>query len=294
LQLLPEEFGKNRGERDLHYSFSSPLRDQALTLNALITAAPDNEQIGIIARQLSAELRQADYVSTQDASFALLSLGKLARQVANSNAQVSVWAGGKKIGEGPVVELGKEWLGKSVELRAKDGRAFYFWEASGLSSTGKVKEEDKLIKVRRSFFTRNGAPITNLSVKQGDLLVVRITLEMSARSIMPAADAQVLSDQRVSNVVVTDMLPAGLEIENPRLGRLPDIDWIKDADDPEYTDFRDDRVNFFVDAKPQPQHFYYVVRAVSKGKFKLGPVSADAMYSGEYHSYHGAGSFVIE
>jgi uncharacterized protein YfaS (alpha-2-macroglobulin family) len=32
-----------------------------------------------------------------------------------------------------------------------------------------------------------------------------------------------------------------------------------------------------------------LARAVSKGTFKLGPVSADAMYNAEYHSYNGAG-----
>jgi len=35
--------------------------------------------------------------------------------------------------------------------------------------------------------------------------------------------------------------------------------------------------------------FYYTVRAVSPGTFKMGPVSADAMYNGEYHSYWGGG-----
>jgi len=35
--------------------------------------------------------------------------------------------------------------------------------------------------------------------------------------------------------------------------------------------------------------YYYAVRAVSPGIYKMGPVSADAMYNGEYHSYNGAG-----
>jgi uncharacterized protein YfaS (alpha-2-macroglobulin family) len=29
---------------------------------------------------------------------------------------------------------------------------------------------------------------------------------------------------------------------------------------------------------------YYAVRAVSLGNYKMGPVSADAMYNGEYYS----------
>ena len=40
--------------------------------------------------------------------------------------------------------------------------------------------------------------------------------------------------------------------------------------------------------------FYYLVRAVSKGTFKMGPVSADAMYNGEIYSYNGSGVVIVE
>ena len=56
-----------------------------------------------------------------------------------------------------------------------------------------------------------------------------------------------------------------------------------------HLDVRDDRIHFFVDANYNKQTYYYAVRAVSPGKYKMGPVSADAMYNGEYHSYNGAG-----
>jgi alpha-2-macroglobulin len=35
------------------------------------------------------------------------------------------------------------------------------------------------------------------------------------------------------------------------------------------------------------------VRAVSPGVFKMGTVSADAMYNGEYHSYNGGGTLKV-
>jgi len=54
-------------------------------------------------------------------------------------------------------------------------------------------------------------------------------------------------------------------------------------------DVRDDRINFFTNLYSTKQTFYYAVRAVSPGSYKMGPVSADAMYNGEYHSYNGAG-----
>jgi alpha-2-macroglobulin len=98
-----------------------------------------------------------------------------------------------------------------------------------------------------------------------------------------------LSKQAVANIVITDMLPAGLEIENPRVGAVAELNWIKDNTEPSYLDIRDDRINFFTSTDGAVHHYYYLVRAVTKGVFKLGPVSADAMYNGEYHSYNGAG-----
>jgi alpha-2-macroglobulin len=67
------------------------------------------------------------------------------------------------------------------------------------------------------------------------------------------------------------------------------MEWIKDGVSPTAMDVRDDRISFFIDAKTFKQIYYYAVRAVSPGIFRMGPVSADAMYNGEYHSYNGAG-----
>jgi hypothetical protein len=82
---------------------------------------------------------------------------------------------------------------------------------------------------------------------------------------------------------------AGFEIENPRTKEIPGMEWIKDANTPTALDVRDDRINLFVDVKSSRQIYYYAVRAVSPGNYRMGPVSAEAMYNGEYHSYNGAG-----
>jgi uncharacterized protein YfaS (alpha-2-macroglobulin family) len=93
--------------------------------------------------------------------------------------------------------------------------------------------------------------------------------------------------------VVTDILPAGFEIENPRTKEIPGMEWIKNASEPEALDVRDDRINLFVDLHNGRQVYYYAVRAVTPGTFKIGPVGADAMYNGEYHSYNGGGVVMI-
>ena len=71
------------------------------------------------------------------------------------------------------------------------------------------------------------------------------------------------------------------------------MEWIKDDAIPLAMDIRDDRINLFVNAYNIVQNYYYTVRAVSPGVLKMGPVSADAMYNGEYHSYNGGGMIKV-
>jgi uncharacterized protein YfaS (alpha-2-macroglobulin family) len=97
-----------------------------------------------------------------------------------------------------------------------------------------------------------------------------------------------LTENYIENVAISDILPAGFEIENPRLTTLPPgMDYPNSRSYPEYLDIRDDRINMFVNVSRYTNYYYYLVRAVSPGEFKMGPVGADAMYNGEYHSYSG-------
>jgi len=279
-EVLPTQFTPEKSRRELGDSFASPIRDEALALNALLEADPTNPQVNSIARQLSRQVRAAGYLNTQERAFALLALGKIARKSQASTATATIAAGGKTLGQ----FTGKDLTVNNVAnyqllLKASGaGALYYFWEAEGISASGRVREEDSYLKVRRQFLTRTGQPVGTASFRQNDLVVVKLTIQ--------AADAA----GEVKNVAITDLLPAGLEIENPRLGVTREIGFVTNAAQPDYLDVRDDRINLFTTATPTPKVFYYLARAVSKGTFKLGPVSADAMYNAEYHSYNGAGT----
>ena len=84
----------------------------------------------------------------------------------------------------------------------------------------------------------------------------------------------------LQNVVVIDMLPAGFEIENPRLATRYRAPWTERRDyTPDYIDIRDDRLIFFGAFNyQQEQKFYYPLRVVTEGTFTVPPVSAEAMY----------------
>ena len=278
--MLPQAFAGETSVAVTGGSFYSPLRDEAIALNCLIEAEPNNAQIPVMAKHVSSRLKNERYLSTQENAFGFLSMGKLARGANSSNITASVKLNGKEIGTmtgRPLQLTASQLTGGTVQVSANgSGRLYYYWTAEGIGNGTGVKEEDNYLKVRKRFYNRNGQLITGNSFEQNDLVIVAITLENAY-------------DRRIDNVVITDMLPAGFEIENPRTKEIPGMSWIKNESYPEHLDVRDDRINLFTSFGSGSQTYYYAVRAVSPGTYQMGPVMADAMYNGEYHSYNGAG-----
>jgi len=284
-EVLPPAFSGEKSKRVFGGSFHSYIRDEALALNVLLEVDKDNPQVGIMARHLSQALNDERYLNTQERAFSFLALGKIAKQNASSNIKATVKSGAKTISEykNKTLKLTSKEL-DSNELRIEtsgNGSLFYFWETEGISIDGSYREEDSFLKVRKRFFDRKGKLISGNTFHQNDLIIVNLSIQASNNKI-------------VENVAMTDILPAGFEIENPRITEVPGTDWIKNAATSEYTEIRDDRISYFMTVENGVQNYYYVVRAVSKGTFQMGPVGADAMYNGEYHSYSGGGTVVIK
>ena len=282
-QLLPKDYAIENTQKQTGGSFASPIRNLAISLNSLVESDPDNLEIPKLARILSQAIKTSPYLSTQESVFSFLALGKIARKNGESNVTASLIADNKSLASftGNDLNLQKGIAGKVINISAKGkGGLYYFAQQEGLSATGSYVEEDNFLKVRRQFLNRNGEPI-NGALKQNQLVVVKVSVSSTVGT-------------PVENVVVTDMLPAAFEIENPRLNEDRNMTWIKNASTPQHFDIRDDRINFYTTADATEKTFYYLVRVVSRGKFVLGPVSADAMYNGDYRSYSGGGNVVVD
>ena len=279
-EILPPAFIGEIPEHSLTGSFYSAIRDEALSLNVLMDIDPGNRQVGIMSQHLSAQLKKEHYLSTQENVFSILALGKVARMANKTAATATIMANGRKIGttDGQPLTINvKDYANQTLNIQVKGRGGFYYsWEFNGITTDGSYKDEDSYMRVRRTFYDRDGHEISSNNFRQNDLVVVRITVEAERSG-------------EIDNVAITDMLPAGFEIENTRLTEMPAMKWIKDNAEPQYRDVRDDRINLFTTVTQKPQYFYYMVRAVSPGTYQLGPVQADAMYDGSYHSYHGAG-----
>ncbi|MFI5135888.1 MAG: alpha-2-macroglobulin, partial [Chitinophagales bacterium] len=283
--LLPGAWANERSQREFGGSFYSELRDEALALYVLEEVDPNNPQVPVMSQHLSQKLKKDSWYSTQERAFSFLALGKIAHKAAQSNITATISVNAKTVGNfnGNDLTVSDGVSNQNVTIQTSgSGTLYYFWEVSGIDVSGKVKEEDSYLKVRRQYLDRYGHLIDAMNVQQNDLVVVKLSVQTVDYS------------SSVENVAVTDLLPAGFEIENPRISSIPEMDWVKDASPYDYLDIRDDRLTFFCTANSTVKNFYYVVRAVSAGTFVQGPVSADAMYNGEYHSYWGAGKVVVK
>ncbi|OOG61951.1 hypothetical protein B0E46_14215 [Rhodanobacter sp. B04] len=130
------------------------------------------------------------------------------------------------------------------------------------------------VDVRRSYFTTDGKPWDGDKLKEGDTLIVELTIE--ARMDMPDA-------------LVTDLLPGGLEVENLNLGGAQqwagvvidgiDLDQHTDAADIVHEEYRDDRYAAALKLRRgDAAHVFYLVRAVTPGTYTVPPPLVEDMY----------------
>jgi uncharacterized protein YfaS (alpha-2-macroglobulin family) len=268
--------------RDTGGHFASNVRDLSIILDALVTAAPQSSRIPILVSRIAEKTMGGRWGSTQENAFALLAIGKAAASKAIQNSKVKI-----SLGDGTVVPFVGEVLLKTPELLKGEVRievsgkdeVTYAWEAVGIIKDPESLQQDKGIQVRRRFLDHNGDPVDFSNITQGALVVAEIKIKSATSTL--------------ENVVITDLLPAGLEIENTRLSTSASLPWIKQDIKLDYLDIRDDRINIFLTVPTDEKTYYYTTRAVTVGNFKVPAIRAEAMYDPEIYSEADSGRIKI-
>ncbi|MFA6233492.1 MAG: alpha-2-macroglobulin family protein, partial [Bacteroidota bacterium] len=278
-QMIPGMFQAELPARESGGSFDSELRANAMMLNVLLEVDPGSKQIPDMLRWIAG--RAEHMYSTQETAFVMLALGKAARRAASSDMTVAVMVDGKKRAgyDGKSVTVSEKELGSgAVTLKASGkGEIYYYWSAEGIRKTGNVVEADAGMQVRRAWYDyRTKQSLSPNDLRQGQLVVCKISLGGEGRS--------------VDNVVVTDIIPAGCEIENTRLRASTDLDWpVANPLNVQYMDVRDDRIILFTSLDGSgTKEYLYLMRVVNEGAFALPPIAAEAMYDPSFHSYNGS------
>jgi uncharacterized protein YfaS (alpha-2-macroglobulin family) len=140
-------------------------------------------------------------------------------------------------------------------------------------------------KIERNYFTLDGKAADVTKAKQNDRFAV----------VLKITEAK----PEYGHIMVADYLPAGLEIDNPHLvssGDKNTLDWIEDGEEPENTEFRDDRFTAAIDRKSDDKAVFtvaYVVRAVSPGKYVLPQAYVEDMYNPSRYGRSGTGTVEV-
>jgi len=274
-ETIPPAFKPENAERLTGDSFDSEARSNAIMLNVLVEVEPNNKQIPYIVKYLSQMMN--NIYSTQERAFTFVGLGKAARIVALGDVSVDIVDGEKVLGstDGKDLIVNIDNSHKSVSLKTKgQGEIYYFLNTEGVK-TGEVKESDSKMWVRRNYIDfRTGKTITSNKFSQGQLVVCEIILTGKENS--------------AKNIAVTDLIPSGFEIENPRLSPSAELQNYTSTMNVQYMDIRDDRLILFTDLPYNNSvKFYYMLRAVNKGRFYQPVIGAEAMYDPEFNSISG-------
>jgi uncharacterized protein YfaS (alpha-2-macroglobulin family) len=274
-------------ERQSGGYLNSPTREAAIMLSILLDVDPESDQIPALADRLRKGVRVGAWGTTQENAFVLMALGKYARRLGpppNADITVTMPDGSARTFQA------KEGLhvedlspGQSITARLNgEGKVYAFWRAEGVPRAGGVKEEDSGFSIRRAFCDIHGNQVAPNELKQGQLYQVRLVIT---------------ADRSIQNIVISDLLPAGLEIENTalegsaRLGARDETRWLS----VDHLERRDDRLLLFVHVQGGEQsEFRYTVRAVTAGTFTLPAVEASCMYDPGLYSVHGRGEITVQ
>jgi alpha-2-macroglobulin len=287
--LLADRLPVPRTGRQLGGDLASPVRDQATLLSTLLAVDPDRPEVARLARQLADEGRAGQWRSTQETALAVMALGHYLRQsqadVSFETAQLLVdhqVVASAKAGESLVWNAPQDRdlaaVPVEVQVTGKAGaKGFVGWLQTGVPLEPPA-DADHGVKVRRRYLDEKGGSLDGKELESGQLVQVELTIEGGA----------------LQHVVIEDLVPAGLEVENPRLNsaangkqkpETPSTGAFVDS----RLEVRDDRIVVMGDFAGGSGKYVYLARAVTPGTFVVPPVRAECMYDLGINSISGSG-----
>ena len=276
-------FGKDEKDRPVYLGdYGSRLRDDALMVALVHERNLDKPEydarVVALGRELDARRKERWFwLSTQE-QVALARLGKAL--MADQAKRIS---GEWKVGEevSPVTDArltGRVFdaasLARGVSFDPQGQPPLYAsLEVAGIPRAA-PEPDNSVITVTRKYYRTDGTDWSGGALEEGDSLIVQLSIKSSVD--MPDA-------------LVTELLPAGLEIENFNLGDAKQwagvvVDGIEIADRDEaaemrHEEYRDDRyVAALKLTTYDTARLFYLVRAVTPGTYTVPPSLVEDMY----------------
>ena len=246
--------------------FGSALRDAAALVTLASEGRAPQKTIDDAVLRIDAARILAASTSTQENAWLVLAARALAKQLNSISLNVN-----GETRQGTLYRnLRPDDFASSYAVQNNgDGNVQAVVSVSGSPLTPEPAAESGF-KIERSYHTLAGEAADPSKARQNQRFVV----------VVKVTEPQ----PQFGRVIVADYLPAGFEIDNPRLvssGETGTLDWIADGAEPVNSEFRDDRFTAAFDRSADSSPVFtvaYVVRAVSPGRYVLPQAKVEDMY----------------
>lgn len=288
--------------------YGSPIRDNALRAELLLNNALDTQtasgdsQVATLLQTLEKQLHTRRYLSTQERNS--LYLAALAQEQHSSAITQAELTFGDEL---HVLNQTGGVMEQAAGAFLQAGVKVYNQSAGSLGVDllyqGQPREPKPIsqggVTISREYYDTKGRPVTlnkgELALQVGDLLVAEVTIT---------------TNQYRPDLLLVDLIPAGLELENQNLAdsfKLKDLHienhtlgyWYNQLD-LRHQEYRDDRFvaalalgNEYND-RTATARLHYLVRAVTPGRYQIPAALLEDMYAPEVRAVGDAtGTLVV-
>jgi len=267
------------------YNYGSETRDKAMMVETLYLL-DDDEAIPLVM-DIAKDLRSNMWMSTQTTAFSLnaVSLFTQNNKADDTYSFKYKWDDGWSDEIIPVKPIYEKKLTANQDENLKfentsDADVFVTITTSGIPALGEIMEEQKNLKLAVVYKDMDGRVVDITSLKHGTDFYAQITVTNPGK----------YGD--IENLALSQLFPSGWEIINTRVF---DIGAELKSDDADYTDYRDDGVNFFFSLqRGSRKKFIVLLNAAYRGKYFLPATQCGDMYNNNVRAVTGGGWVLVE
>ncbi|MBB3808970.1 hypothetical protein FHS81_001040 [Pseudochelatococcus contaminans] len=262
--------------------YGSVLRDAAGVLALIGETGAGRAELARVTDILEKARNERTLTSTQENAWLLLAAIGLAKEADNVALSVNGEAH-----QGPLFRTLPESALAEGAVEIVNTGTSPVRVVIGVAGNSSV-HEDALAQgyeIERRYFHLDGKPADPAKVTQNERLVTVLTVTER--------------DAREARTLLVDYLPAGFEIDNPRLvdsGDVAGLPWLSRDVEPAHVEYRDDRFIAAFDRTPDQPAFFsvaYVVRAVTPGDYLHPPAIVEDMFRPERFGRTGFGNVEV-
>lgn len=271
-------------ENNMPYEFADEACRCGMTLSILSEIMPESPHALKLAEALRRKLRPDDngWGTTHANAWGILGLSAYAARMGSGISQGRlVCSSGKTADIDTTVRQTFRLSGNESAELVNTGNAPIYVQTTSTGIPKRMRTKEGALKLSKVYLNEKGKVVTE--AKHGELVMVCWTLEASGP---------------VENVVISDLLPGGLEIEDDLLATRAGA--VKQQNTGKlrlkYVEKGEDRFLFFGDILDQGRiTFRYRTRAVTRGKYAVPPLHAEAMYAPDTGgTFAGGGMLVVD